>query len=201
MQKTITYRYRAPFAPPRLRYIWATWPLVLITVASVLYLSDHQPLRSIGDVPVKVLVLWPMALIWTIVKVRTAHRQRGRDKQWRPADPPSTASPVALAAGDPAQTTVYFRNGTFVPAGHRDPQEAIAFATDRLATPRDLRDFRANAADGGWLVSFADVTVHLSPDEVKHSDIIDLGRHAAAKISLDARRPDPTHVRAAQQAP
>lgn len=198
MQKTITYRYRAPFAPSRLGYIWPAFPLILVMVASVLFWSEHRPVR-LGDVPVTLLVLWPIALIWTAVMVRTVRRGRVRGKQRRQVDPPLTASPGALAAGDPAQTTVYFRNGTLVPAGRRDPQAAIAFATDRLAAPRDLRDFRATAAaDGGWLVAFADVTVHLSPDEIKHSDMIDLGRHAAAKLSLDTRKPEPSHVRAAQ---
>ncbi|GAA0588858.1 hypothetical protein GCM10009546_59060 [Actinomadura livida] len=111
--------------------------------------------------------------------------QTGRHRgQTFPVEPPLTASRVALAAGDPAQTTVYFRNGTFVPAGRRDEQAAIDFATARLAAPRDLRDFRATPTDGGGrLVAFDDVTVWLSPDEIKHSGTIDLGRQAAAKIS------------------
>ncbi|MFI0353333.1 hypothetical protein [Actinomadura sp. 9N407] len=143
------------------------------------------------------LVLWPLTLVWTAVSVRTVwgRRVRGARLQ-RPADPPPTASPTALAAGDPAQTTVHFRNGTFVPAGRRDPQTAIAFAIERLSAPRELRAFRiTDTADGGHLVAFADLTVHLSPDEIKHSGVADLGRHAAAKLSLDTRNPEPSHVR------
>ncbi|TDC69616.1 hypothetical protein E1200_07950 [Actinomadura sp. GC306] len=145
------------------------------------------------------LLLWPAILIWTGAKLRAARHGDAGEGRTIPLEPPLTVSPVVLAAGDPAQTTVYFRNGTFVPAGQRDDRAAIAFATERLAAPRDLRDFRATSADGGGrLVAFDDVTVWLSPDEIKHSGTIDLGRQAAAKISLDARNPEPIRVRAAQ---
>ncbi len=52
--------------------------------------------------------------------------------------------------------------------------------------------------DGGQLVTFPDLTVYLAPDEIKHADLPDLGRHALAKISLDARKPKVARTRLAE---
>lgn len=143
------------------------------------------------------LFAMPVVLIWTIVRLRRVRRDRVTMRAMvRPSDPTPVTSAAALAAGDRAQATVYFRNGTFVPAGRRDPQAAKEFATERLTAPRGPADFRtAPADDGGHLVTFPDLTVYLSPDEAKHAGVRDLGRHAIAKIGLDARDPDVTYIR------
>lgn len=144
------------------------------------------------------LAVWPLILIWSAVLFWRGRRRARRTRTERPADPPAAVSPAAMAAGDRAQTAVYFRNGTFVPAGRRDRRAATAFAVERLAAPRDTRGIRiAVAADGGRLVTFPDLAVYLAPDEIKHFGAPGLGRHALAKIGLDARDPEVTHVRPA----
>ena len=163
---------------------------------------SNEALRIQVDAPgtgllVALLVLWPALLIWAVAKIwRIRRRSTRRTLTHRPPEPPATVSEAALAAGDRTQTTVYFRNGTFVPAGTREADSAANFAKERLAARRDPRDFRtAPAGDGGWLVTFPDLTVYLTQDETKHSGTADLGRHAFAKISLDARTPEVARTR------
>ncbi len=163
---------------------------------------SNEALRIKVDAPgtgllVALLVLWPVLLIWAVAKIwRIRRRSTRRTLTHRPPEPPATVSEAALAAGDRTQTTVYFRNGTFVPAGTREADSATDFAKERLAAPRDPRDFRtATAGDGGWLVTFPDLTVYLTQEETKHSGTADLGRHALAKISLDARTPEVARTR------
>ncbi|MEU8346988.1 hypothetical protein AB0C74_35270 [Spirillospora sp. NPDC048832] len=166
---------------------------------------SSEALRIKVDAPgagllVALLVLWPLVLIWAVVKLwRIRRQQTSRTLTRRPSDPPARAPSAAIAAGDPTQTTVYFRNGTFVPAGTREPDEAVAFAGERLAAPRDPHDFRTGpASDGGRLVLFPDLTVYLAPGEIKHTETADLGRQALAKIRLDARTPEVARVRPAE---
>ncbi|QKW35759.1 hypothetical protein HUT06_18380 [Actinomadura sp. NAK00032] len=162
-----------------------------------------EALRVKVDAPgagllVALLVLWPLVLIWTVAKLWRIRRQSARRTLTRrPPDPPARAAPAALAAGDRAQTTVYFRNGTFAPAGTREPDPAAVFARERLTAPRDPDDFRtAPADDGGRLVVFPDLAVYLTPAEIKHAGAADLGRQALAKIRLDARTPEVARVHA-----
>lgn len=169
---------------------------------------SSEALRIKVDAPgagllVTLLVLWPVVLIWALVKLwRTRRQSTRRLLTRRPPDPPARATRAALTAGDRAQTTVYFRNGTFVPAGTREPDPAAAFATERLAAPRDPDDFRtAPADDGGQLVTFPDLTVYLAPAEIKHTGPADLGRQALAKIRLDARTPEVARIRPAEDHP
>lgn len=187
------YRWVGAFRAPATDYVAVTCE------------RSSEALRVKVDAPgagllVALFVLWPLLLIWTVVKLWRIRRQSaGRTLIRRPPDPPARAARAALAAGDQAQTTVYFRNGTFVPAGTREPDPAAAFAEERLATPRDPDDFRtAPADDGGKLVIFPDLTVYLAPGEVKHAGTADLGRQALAKIRLDARTPEVARVRAAE---
>ncbi|WP_141576445.1 hypothetical protein [Actinomadura sp. WMMA1423] len=148
---------------------------------------------------VLLLIAWPLLLIWALIKLSRIRRRSSRATlTHRPPEPPAVVSEAALAAGDRAQTTVYFRNGTFVPAGTREPDSAAAFAKERLAAPRDPRDFRAAPAGdgGGWLITFPDLTAYLDQEETKHTGTADLGRHALAKIRLDARTPEVARIRA-----
>jgi hypothetical protein len=164
---------------------------------------SSEALRIKVDAPgtgllVALLVLWPLLLVWAVIKLWRIRRQSTRRTRTRPPEPPAIVSEAALTAGDRSQTTVYFRNGTFVPAGTREADSAAGFAGERLVGPLDPRDFRtAPADDGGWLVTFRDLTVHLAHDETKHSGTADLGRHALAKIRLDARTPEVAHIRPA----
>lgn len=188
------YRWVGAFRAPATDYVAVTCD------------RSSEALRIKVDAPgasllVTLLVLWPVALIWAVVKLwRTRRQSTQRLLTRRPPDPPARAARAALAAGDRTQTTVYFRNGAFVPAGTREPDPAAAFAAERLRAPRDPADFRTGlAADGGQLVTFPDLTVYLSPAEIKHAGTADLGRQALAKIRLDARTPQVARVRAAEE--
>ncbi|TDC03239.1 hypothetical protein [Actinomadura bangladeshensis] len=188
------YRWVGAFRAPATDYVAVTCD------------RSNEALRIKVDAPgagllVTLLVLWPVVLIWAVVKLwRTRRQSTQRLLTRRPPDPPARAARAALAAGDRTQTTVYFRNGTFVPAGTREPDPAAAFAAERLKAPRDPADFRTGPADdGGKLVAFPDLTVYLSPAEIKHAGAADLGRQALAKIRLDARTPQVARIRAAEE--
>ncbi|GAA1824691.1 hypothetical protein [Actinomadura chokoriensis] len=187
------YRWVGAFRAPATDYVAVTCE------------RSSEALRIKVDAPgagllVTLLVLWPVVLLWAVVKLWRTRRQSSRRLLTRrPPDRPARAARAALAAGDRAQTTVYFRNGTFVPAGTREPDPAAAFATERLRAPRDPADFRTVPADDdGRLVTFPDLTVYLSPDEIKHDSPADLGRQALAKIRLDARTPEIARIRPAE---
>ncbi|MEU5996074.1 hypothetical protein ABZ806_44470 [Spirillospora sp. NPDC047418] len=188
------YRWVGAFRAPATDYVAVTCD------------RSSEALRIKVDAPgagllVTLLVLWPVVLIWAMVKLwRTRRQSTRRLLTRRPPDPPARAARAALAAGDRAQTTVYFRNGTFVPAGTREPDAAAAFAAERLRAPRDPDDFRTvSEDDGGQLVTFPDLTVYLAPAEIKHARPADLGRQALAKIRLDARTPEVARIRAAEE--
>jgi hypothetical protein len=190
------YRWVGAFRAPATDYVAVTCD------------RSSEALRVKVDAPgagllVTLLVLWPVVLLWAVVKLwRTRRESSQRLLTRRPPDPPARATRAALAAGDRSQTTVYFRNGTFVPAGTRGPDPAAAFAIERLTAPRDPDDFRiALADDGGRLVTFPDLTVYLAPAEIKHAGPPDLGRQALAKIRLDARTPEVARIRPAEALP
>lgn len=184
------YRWVGAFRAPATDYVAVTCD------------RSSEALRVKVDAPgaghlTMLLVLWPVVLIWAVVKLRRTKRESARHRLIpRPPEPPARATRAALAADDRAQTTVYFRNGTFVPAGTREPDPAAAFAGERLAAPRDPGDFRiVPADDGGRLVTFPDLTVYLAPAEIKHTGPADLGRQALAKVRLDARTPEVACIR------
>ena len=184
------YRWVGAFRAPATDYVAVTCD------------RSSEALRVKVDAPgarllVMLLVLWPVVVLWAVVKLwRTRRESTRRLLIRRPPEPPARATRAALAAGDRAQTTVYFRNGTFVPAGTREPDPAAAFASERLAASRDPGDFRiVPAKDGGRLVTFPDLTVYLAPTEIKHTGPADLGRQALAKIRLDARTPEVARIR------
>ncbi|WP_165495212.1 hypothetical protein [Actinomadura roseirufa] len=169
--------------------------------------TSSQALRVHVDAPgervlVALMLAWGPVLILSIYLVVRARRRGGRPGRVparRPMDPVVRVAPAALEAADRDRTTVYFRNGAFVAAGERDPRAAADEAAAVLAALRDPAAFRvAETAGGGRLVIFPDVTVHLTPHEIKHAETRDLGRHARAKIGRDARAPEPVHVRPAE---